>query len=230
MTTPWHERDEALTEQVSFHLRSAGAELVGFADPAHFPKYGGMFLPESILPSVRTVIVIGVRLVDHSLDAWVEHGPWRRPRSFLDELLLGAARSVCLMLERRGFRAEPVAYQPGLLLKNAAAIAGMGFIGRSNLFVSNLCGPGVRLRAAVTEAPLVCGALAPFEPQCGDCIRCIEACPAKALSEAGYSHQRCLAYQQGHLLVPFPGATIWCNICADVCPFMGKDFSPSSPV
>ncbi|UCD57471.1 MAG: epoxyqueuosine reductase [Candidatus Hydrogenedentota bacterium] len=229
METYPDERDDTLTEEVSICLRSAGAELVGFAEPTHFGKYGGGFRPENILPTTRTVIVIGSHLFDPMPDAWVEYGPWNRPRSFLDELLLGAAQSACLMLERHGFRSETVPYQPGLLLKNAAAIAGMGFIGQNNLFVSAMYGPRVRLRAAATEAPLVCGTPAAFRPECQDCVKCIEACPAKALSEAGYSYNRCLAYQRGHLLSPFRGATIWCNICADVCPVGRKGFGSTTP-
>ncbi len=218
VTTHPDERNEELTEEVSADLRSAGAEIVGFADPVHFGKYGGGFLPEKIIPGARTVIVVGGHLIDPMLDAWVEHGPWRRPRSFLDELLLGVAQSVCLPLEERGFKTKPVPYQPGLLLKNAAAIAGIGFIGRNNLFVSPLWGGHVRLRAVVTEAPLVCGVPRPFAHMCEHCVKCIEACPAKALSEAGYSSTRCLAYNRGHLVIPFPRAGIWCNTCADVCP------------
>lgn len=212
------ERDESLGEQVGACLRSAGAELVGFAEPAHFQRLGGGYLPEHVLPGARTVIVVGGHLIDNSLDAWVEYPPWHRPRSFLDELLLGVARAGCSLLERRGFRSEPVPYQPGLLLKNAAAIAGIGFIGRNNLLVSRTYGPRVRLRAIVTEAALVCGVPTSFAEDCRHCVRCIEACPARALSEAGYSRDRCYGYQRGHLREPFDGATIWCTVCADVCP------------
>ena len=202
--------------------------MVGFAEPAHFRKFGGGYLPEHVFPAVRTVIVVGSHLIDKALDAWVEYKPWRRPRSFLDELLLGAAQAGCLLLERRGFRSEPVPYQPGLLLKNAAAIAGMGFIGRNNLLVSPAYGPRIRLRAIVTEAPLVCGAPGSFGEQCRQCVLCIEACPAKALSEADYSFERCYGYQRGHLIEMFEGATIWCDVCADVCPVGRTGFKASA--
>jgi len=224
MTPHRNGRGESLSDEVTACLKSAGAELVGFAEPVHFRRYGGGYVPDDLLPGVQTVIVVGSHLVSNALDAWVEYAPWRRPRSFLDELLLGVAQAGCSLLERRGFRSEPVSYQPGLLLKNAGAIAGMGFIGRNNLLVSAAYGPRIRLRAIVTEAPLVCGVPDSFEPGCGQCIACIEACPAKALSEAGYSCARCYGYQHGHLREPFKGAKIWCNICADVCPIGRKGF------
>jgi epoxyqueuosine reductase QueG len=218
------ERDAGLTEEVRSCLRAAGAEIIGFGEPLQFKEYGGGFMPEDLLPEVSTVIVIGTHVTDGALDAWVEYGPWHHPRSFLDELLLGTAHTACLLLERKGFKSEPVSYQPGLLLKNAAAISGIGFIGRNNLFVSPTLGPRVRLRALVTEAPLVCGIPNPFRQECENCLQCIEACPAQALSEAGYSLSRCYDYQRGHLSTPFPGGTVWCNICADVCPVGRKTF------
>lgn len=218
------ERDESLTEEVRSCLRMAGAQLIGFAEPAFFSAHGGGFHPEKILPGAKTVIVAGAHVADNNLDAWVEYPPWGRPRSFLDELLRASVQEACLLLERRGFRAEAVTYQPGLLMKNAAAIAGMGFIGRNNLLVTTRYGPRVRLRAAVTRAPLLCGAPTEFGEQCLSCVKCIEACPAKALSEAGYSVSRCYAYQQGHLEHPFPGATVWCTVCSDVCPVGGARF------
>lgn len=218
------EERESLTDEVSACLRSAGAQIVGFADPVHFKKYGGGYLPDAILPEVKAVIVAGVQVVDPILDAWVEFRPWAYPRSFLDELLADQIKTVCLMLERKGYRSEPVTYQPGLLLKNAAAIAGIGFIGRNNLFISASHGATVRLRAAVTDAPLMCGTPSPFRHACEDCVRCIEACPAKALSEVEYSMRRCLEYQRGHLVVPFKGAAVWCTICSDVCPAGRRQF------
>ena len=214
-----------LADEVSACLRSAGAQIVGFADPVYFKKYGGGFLPDVILPQAKAVIVAGVQTVDPVLDAWIDYAPWRHPRSFLDELLAGHIKTVCLMLERKGYKSEPVTYQPGLLLKNAAAIAGVGFIGRNNLFISTAHGAGVRLRAAVTEAPLICGEPNPFRQACEECVKCIEACPAKAVSEAEYSMGRCLDYQRGHLTAPFKGASVWCTICSDVCPAGRQGFS-----
>jgi epoxyqueuosine reductase len=71
---------------------------------------------------------------------------------------------------------------------------------------------------------------------CGDCTRCVDACPTKALSPYGIKIDRCLAYasenpgrddlpdgvreMEAKLVVrPTKNSYIECLICANVCPF-----------
>ncbi len=58
--------------------------------------------------------------------------------------------------------------------------AGLGWIGKSDLFVSVKFGPRLRLASILVDFPLK-----PLEPpidssRCGKCNVCVEACPAKA--------------------------------------------------
>lgn len=63
--------------------------------------------------------------------------------------------------------------------KTAATQAGLGWIGKTALFVSAHLGTRVRLSTVFTDMPLPVGA--PMtESRCGLCTVCVEACPADA--------------------------------------------------
>ncbi len=61
--------------------------------------------------------------------------------------------------------------------KTAATSAGLGWIGKTALFVSPRFGPAVRLATVFTSLDLPVGE-AIAEGRCGDCRACVEACPA----------------------------------------------------
>jgi epoxyqueuosine reductase len=61
--------------------------------------------------------------------------------------------------------------------KTAATTAGLGWIGKTALFVSPRFGPAVRLATVFTDLDLPVGD-AISESRCGDCRDCVEACPA----------------------------------------------------
>ena len=61
--------------------------------------------------------------------------------------------------------------------KTAATQAGLGWIGKTALFVSNDFGPAVRLATVFTDLSLPVGTPI-LEGRCGDCRACVDACPA----------------------------------------------------
>jgi epoxyqueuosine reductase QueG len=61
--------------------------------------------------------------------------------------------------------------------KTAATSAGLGWIGKTALFVSPRFGPAVRLATVFTDLELPAGD-AITEGACGACVACVEACPA----------------------------------------------------
>ncbi len=65
--------------------------------------------------------------------------------------------------------------------KTVALHAGLGWIGKSALFVTDRYGSAVRLASVLTDAPLNCGE-SMIEPKCGGCMVCANACPAGAIS------------------------------------------------
>ena len=67
--------------------------------------------------------------------------------------------------------------------KTVATRAGLGWIGKNCLLVTPQYGPAVRLSSLLTDAPLECGE-AVTHSRCGACRRCVEQCPAGALTGA----------------------------------------------
>jgi epoxyqueuosine reductase len=63
--------------------------------------------------------------------------------------------------------------------KTAATRAGLGWVGKTALFVSPQFGPWVRLATVFTDADLAPGA-AVAEGRCGACRACVDACPVGA--------------------------------------------------
>jgi len=110
--------------------------------------------------------------------------------------------------------------------KTAATRAGLGWIGRHCQLITREFGSWVRLGTVFTDMALSCGP-AVTRHFCGSCTRCVEACPAKALTgKAWYpgipreeilevarcdswKKEKYLAYHQGHV----------CGICSAVCPY-----------
>lgn len=162
--------------------------------------------------------------------AYFQH--YRAANALLDRCALIA----CEMLRRDGARAYPIAasqsvhdrgdkYTGIYQHKSAAVAAGLGWIGKSALFVSPTYGPRVRLATVLTDMPLpVTGQ--PMESRCGDCRQCVEACPAGAVKGVNYVRgmvreeifdaEKCSTHMKkayGHI-----GRGAVCGLCMRACP------------
>ncbi|MHB8896563.1 MAG: 4Fe-4S double cluster binding domain-containing protein [Candidatus Geothermincolia bacterium] len=110
-----------------------------------------------------------------------------REAGFAQLYLLGTA----LDTEGIPHKAVPGGQDPETLLgafsqKRAAVQAGLGWIGRSSLFVTELYGPRVKVFTVLLdlEPP---GAAVFARAACGSCRDCVEACPHGFLTGAAWS-------------------------------------------
>ncbi|WP_240193402.1 4Fe-4S double cluster binding domain-containing protein [Desulfobulbus alkaliphilus] len=121
--------------------------------------------------------------------------------------------------------------------KTAATLAGLGWIGRNCQLVTRAYGPWVRLGTVFTDLALPCGP--PMQKSfCGHCLRCVEACPAKALQgnawvpgiprEALLDVRACDQWKKEHYFAYHNGHN--CGICAAVCPYGTKTLKSKSPI
>jgi epoxyqueuosine reductase len=97
--------------------------------------------------------------------------------------------------EKYHLNAYPLPYdveKGGLFLKDAAVLAGMGIIGRSNLFLHPEKGPRIRLRSILLEEALpTTEALDGFAP-CDTCdCFCQKTCPMKAFPKGKFHRPFC---------------------------------------
>jgi len=160
-----------------------------------------------ICPNARCVVVFANIFPQSVLDACPENP---RPARYTLEALYSEGAGICLkvsrFLEKNGYRGVIIpAYLPvdmnyetlGLKgeinLKHAAAEAGLGSRGKSDLLITPNYGPRVRLFGVITDADL--------EPTpkdnknyCTDCNICIKSCPSGALSDSGCNPRLCSPY------------------------------------
>ncbi len=200
-----------------------GADLVGFADVERFKRY-----PEENRPSegTKTVIVLAIWMEDPILDLWLHPPSWKQQgksdRAFEDEILRGVSLRLSLLLEREGYWTEPAPNKPRIYLKGAGVLAGLGFIGKNNLLVTEKYGPRIRLRGVNTNASLKPDPIIESLDFCRECNKCVDACPADAFDTGQYDREACLSYCESNLEEVSQYSVLWCKECSNVCPIGEK--------
>lgn len=111
----------------------------------------------------------------------------------------------------------------------AAERAGVGWFGKNTNILTPSHGSWVLLGQVVTDLELQPDA--PLRKTCGECVRCIEACPTGAIV-APYviDNKRCISFLTIELRGPIPRAlrpligdwVFGCDVCQDVCPVNRK--------
>jgi len=168
----------SFTLQFKSHVKGNGADLVGIASIDRFKELGANRNPASIFPEVRSVIVIGKRIVrgairgveeGTSFDLYDMYG-----RNWLNNRNLAMTTfKAGEFLEDNGWEAVPlpnlppqtppmgIAVREGqpapnimLDLDDAAVRAGLGEIGYCGLFLSPEFGPRQRFQMILTDANL----------------------------------------------------------------------------
>ncbi len=108
----------------------------------------------------------------------------------------------------------------------AAALAGLGVVGRNGLLINERYGSRVFIGELVTTLNLT--SKAPGEGSCHECGKCESSCPAGAIRQGGaLNAESCLSrltQKKGVLteheseLIRKNGLVWGCDVCADVCP------------
>ena len=215
-------KNQKFTEDVIKYCEKIGVDVVGFADPALFERYSEDNRPQAYIEDSETVIVIGFHLYDIVLDAWSHNegeNIWKR--QFADAIIEQFCNRIRRFLMKKGFNSRVIPYSPGLFLKEAAALAGIGPIGKNNLLITDEYGSQVRLRALATNAPLTCGEPITKSEYCNECNICIDSCPSEALSSGKYVKEKCLQYLINNRRKLSEQVFIDCNVCIECCP-VGK--------
>jgi len=204
-----------------------------------------LLTPEEVLPTVKSVLLLGYYAWDKSLNIAVDSTylpnrekqtpevPLERYQLYY-EILKNKAWALADYLTKQGYEAR---FSLSIPLKTSAVRCGLGSQGKNTLLITPDYGPRIRLIAILTNAQLDTNA--PFtDDLCGDCEKCVKACPTKALEPYQITITRCLTYaaEQPHAQDvpdevrqiekkltrrPTPNSYIECTICIDTCP-IGK--------
>ncbi len=188
--------------------------------------------PEAFLSGARTVILLA--LPCHADDP-PDVGPpvsrgrvarYARGRDYhrvFEKKLRRIARAIREEFDA-GARAT-VDYGP-LLERPYAALAGLGWLGKSTMLLAPGFGPWVLLGAIATTLDLPLDE--PLRKSCGSCKRCVVACPTGALGSDGnvLDARLCISYHTIENRGPIPrelrakfGDWVFgCDDCLDSCP------------
>jgi len=107
-----------------------------------------------------------------------------------DILLDKLGQAAVQFLRQKGYEAQPRTttgeeypdtLETRLPQKTVATRAGLGWIGKCALLITEEFGSAIRLGSILTDARLSTGT--PIDiSQCGDCTYCVDVCPAKAIT------------------------------------------------
>lgn len=202
---------------------------------------------ERLLESAKTIISIGVAY-PHKLPQQPQKTPYKRgkitPSSWgldyhyvvgekLDRLSKGI-EELC-----RDFPLQQKAMvDTGALVDTAVAQrAGIGFIGKNGLVISKEYGSYMFLGELITNLEIEPDK--PVDYDCGDCRRCLDACPTSCLiGDGSMNAKRCLSFQtqdKGMMDIEFrkkiKTVIYGCDICQICCPYnKGINNSPATEI
>lgn len=127
-----------------------------------------------------------------------------------------------------------------ILERDLAYRAGLGFIGKNSMLISPKFGSYVMIGSILFDEKLPLPVREKIPDHCGNCNRCLDACPTKALiGKRELNASECLAYYTVEVfnnktpppkkISPERPEIFGCDICQDVCPWNNKILREEGP-
>jgi len=195
--------------------------------------------PSVILPGARTVLVLGIPYGHETPSGrqpvvaryargrdyhYAHRDRMRRLRTLLRTLVPSLRDYACV--------------DSGAAMEKAwAERAGIGFVGKNGMVINRRFGSWFTLSLMVLDCE-VDRYDEPHPRLCGDCDRCLRACPTQAFPSPGVVDcRRCLAYHtvENHEPIPTDIAAklktrvFGCDVCQTVCPFNRGELPEGDP-
>ena len=186
-----------LTKEVKAKALSSGADLVGIvstesvdAIPRHWIGWEVQAYTkksQDYLEGSKSIVVLGYHAWDDIFEIAIPRGNTYEYPAYQRMRLY--ARRVLRFIQSLGHKA--IVYPYLLSHKRMAQLSGLRNFGKNSLIINPIYGPWFRLQSILTDAELVPDT--PFEEEpCGECERCIEACPVEALTPYRIDPDRCI--------------------------------------
>lgn len=241
-------RHENLSKRIADSLISAGAVAVGITEAAFFGfDYNYLrrqkrdnksdlmeftFRNPRRSADIRQTFPYAKSVIVAALDYPREPSGIQHFARYVQNDYYGDLRKIlveqAVLLREEGFRSQVVLDQNHLLDKAAARRAGLGWIGKNSLLLVPKVGSNVVIGSIITDASLPKTNSMSIREGCGECTRCMTACPTGALDSGSLDASKCISW-----LLQRPGVfpeqfresvgerMYGCDTCQDVCP-IGK--------
>lgn len=203
--------------------------------------------PEELLPGARSIICLGLNYYPDSEDSETSGAGriarYARGRDY-HRLMKRRMRRLVVALSEHPLLQDAATdigarwfVDDGPMLDRAAAVrAGLGWFGKNGNVLNSTLGSWLLLGQIITDLELTPDA--PLSKNCGQCTRCMPACPTDAIV-APYlvDNRRCISY----LTIEHKGAiprelregmgnwVFGCDICQEVCPVNRKAKAADDP-
>lgn len=200
--------------------------------------------PQELLPGARSIICLGLNYYQpESADAQTSRpvgkvARYARGRDYhkvmkkrMRDYVEGLSGRVCSSIAARWY------VDDGPMLDRAAASrSGLGWFGKNTNILTSSLGSWVFLGQVITDLEIEPDP--PLRKTCGNCVRCIDACPTGAIV-APYviDNSRCISYLTIENRGPIPRElrpqmldwVFGCDICQEVCPVNRKATPTGEP-
>jgi epoxyqueuosine reductase len=221
-----------LSNELIAKLRSGGAALVGFGRLDEIPAADREDLPAGIAIAVAYAPAIIAGITEGPTREYYD--AYRRANETLNDLSAAAVA----FLQEHGYRAvrqlatdagiDPSTHSTRLPHKTVATRAGLGWIGKCALLVTEEYGSAIRITSVLTDAPLPV-AVPVNHSRCGECRLCVEACPGHAPFGGGwrlgvhrdtfFNAWMCREAARAIAKARTGIEDTFCGICIAACPF-----------
>lgn len=199
--------------------------------------------PRGLLEGARSALVVGLRYAPLAGaapppgDLWPRVARYARGEDYHDlmrERLDGIAEFA--RREWPGVGTRVCVDTAPLLERDLAARAGLGAVGKNTLLLSPEAGSWLLLGELLLTLDLPSDV--PLADLCGECTRCLDACPTGALPEPyRLDARRCLSYwtieHRGAVAEPVRGFlgdwVFGCDACQEACPWNRRPLPADHP-
>lgn len=243
-----------MKEQIKQYAKSIGIDCVGFTTAAPFTEieerlkyqYEQGYIsgfeekevqkriyPDITMPTAKTIIAIAMAYPSRTGQSRDDkrRGYFASASYGKDYHLILKERMALLesYIATEFGKASQCYSDTGPLVDTAVARrAGLGFIGKNGLLITEEYGSYVYLGYVLSEVEIAPDELVVYG--CGECSKCVDACPTNALFGNGsMDAKKCLAFQtqkKGVIKEPYRtkmGKMLYgCDICQMVCPYNKK--------
>jgi epoxyqueuosine reductase QueG len=223
------------SDELKIKITGWGATLVGFGDVSTGLAPEFRHMPNAIAIAVKHPADRGTLQCGNITAYSNQHED-------VDLVLASVQKKVTTLLKSQGWRTLAIppdsAREDGTFVsrlyplfphKTAATCAGLGWIGKSGLLVTPIYGARLSWATVLTDAPLQVSRTPYVESQCGNCTKCVRACPVKAIRDIKWERgEKAETFIDVNACAEYMGYTVRffqkyiCGLCVLACPRGGK--------